>query len=49
MISACDKDPLYGISTDSLPTNASNGQKLVLIDTGAEKYFDEETGEWLPE
>ena len=46
MITTCDKDPLYGLSTDPLPQNVSNGQKLVLMDTGAEKIYDEENDEW---
>ena len=49
MITGCGLPPIYGLSTDQRPENMPNGQKLILIDTGEIKYYDEENDKWLQE
>lgn len=40
---------LYGLSTDTKPTNVGNGSKFIEIDTQIVYYFDAENGDWYPE
>ena len=49
MITRNENPPIYGLSTDEKPANCANGQRLILMDTGETKYYDEEHGKWLPE
>ena len=38
---------VYGLSTDSKPTNASNGASFVEMDTGKLYFFDAASKTWL--
>lgn len=37
---------LYGLSTDTKPTNVANGSGYVEMDTGKRYRFDEENATW---
>lgn len=47
MITIKNGDDLYGLSTDTKPTNVSNATMFVEIDTGKIFFFDEESNKWL--
>lgn len=36
-----------GLSTDTKPLEARNGDKFTEMDTGDIYYFDEESGDWI--
>lgn len=38
---------LWGVSTDSKPTNVANGCALIEMDTSKVYFFDAENAEWL--
>ena len=40
----CD---MYGLSTDTKPTNVGNASTFYEMDTGALYMFDQENGVWL--
>ena len=49
MISTGNENPVFMLSTDSVPPNLPNGQVVVIMDQGTFKFWDEENGELVPE